>query len=150
MPIDEPEDIYEIENIVRDGDSMRVRLRSNLAPETIVELEPLPILTETPPLEAPPGIQVFSIPTLGFGETWDPDELIPFTILTRGDVDSALLDFGDGSEPLELVDEEEGFLGLVEHAYSVADTYTATLTVTGPGGEADGEITDIVVAIPPP
>jgi len=154
---DELEDIYEIENIVRSGDNMRVRLRSSLDPETVVELEPLPILVSTPPLENPPEIASFGITdpviTVLHPNYLTTEELhFEFSFSLRGgdNVTSILMDLGDGSEPLQLVDEDGNVISTSElRTISVADDYTATLTVDGPGG-SDSATFDYSVVEPGP
>ena len=64
---------------------------------------------------------------------------VSFTDASSGEISSRQLDFGD---------EEASAEASPEHIYTSAGTYTATLTVSGPGG-TDTHTLEIVVASPP-
>ena len=67
--------------------------------------------------------------------------MVEFTNMSTGDYDTCAWDFGDGSESADCKD--------VSHLYTLAGSYTVSLTVSGLGGEDTMTKTDFVMVEKP-
>ena len=87
---------------------------------------------------SPPVASFVAVPLAG-----DAPLVVNFTDASSGEITSRSWDFGDGATSAETNPS---------HTYSGAGTYTATLTVTGPGGSATHtqEIVVSAVVVPAP
>jgi PKD repeat protein len=87
----------------------------------------------TPP---PPVANFTAVPTSGSSPL-----LVQFTDTSTGEITSRLWNFGDGTSSTELNPS---------HTYKKADSYTISLTVTGPGGSNTKTMQDYIKVSPPP